>query len=79
MVSSKKKLNFFFSSSVLVHFLHHLEGLLVSNHAFVSAFYFVQKHNVYVRSGALLETSWHYHTVKEVCVHANILEFVVGS
>ena len=65
--------------SVIVYFFEKSGGVLVGDHAFVSAFDFIHEHDVDISSTALLEAGWESHPVEEVIVVWDVLELFLGT
>ena len=62
--------------SLLVKVIEHLVGLLVCDHALVSALHLVEEDNVDIGLGALAEASGDHEAVEQVGVALDFLELV---
>jgi hypothetical protein len=62
--------------SLSIEVIDYLIGLLVGDHALVSAFHLVEEYDVHVGLGTLTEASGHHKAVEQVIVRGDVLELV---
>jgi hypothetical protein len=63
--------------SSLIEISDLIESLLVCDHALVGALHLVKEHDINVSLSALLEASWHNHSIEQVLVKVDVLVFIL--